>query len=77
MKEELGMTEKKTLSADEMNTVSGGQNVFNYYGKQLFCSCGCGDFTCLGWKEESSGNCTAGYEFICNNCGKTFINYVL
>jgi bacteriocin-like protein len=74
--EEISMSEKKTLNMDEMKAISGGQNVFNYYGKQLFCSCGCGDFTCLGWKERPSGNCTAGYEFSCNYCGKTFINYV-
>ena len=70
------MSEKKILGTDEMKAVSGGQNVFNYYEKQLFCSCGCGDFTCLGWREKPIGNCTAGYEFSCNNCGKTFINYV-
>ena len=45
------MSEKKILGTDEMKAVSGGQNVYNYYEKQLFCSCGCGDFTCLGWRE--------------------------
>ena len=70
------MSEKKRLGMDELEAVSGGQNVYNYYGKQVYCSCGCGDFTCLGWKEEPCGNCTGGYEFLCNYCGNTFINYL-
>ena len=70
------MEGKKIISAGELENVSGGQKVYDYYHNQVFCrECGGEDFTCLGWKEKPNGNCTAGYEFKCNRCGYTFIEY--
>ena len=58
--------DKMKLNPDELDAVSGGQKVYDYYHKQRKCSCGCEDFTCLGWDDAKHG-----YNYKCNACGET------
>ncbi len=61
--------DKTNLNLNDLDGVSGGQKVTDYYNKPVMCSCGCDEFTNLGWDDARHG-----YNVKCNYCGNvTFV----
>ena len=61
----------RALPEECLDEVSGGQKVYDYYHKQRKSSCGCEDFTCLGWDDAKHG-----YNYKCNACGETMFSII-